>query len=41
MRKQLGDRLLEFTEEEAALVKESSDFYGMNHYCANYIKHKE
>ncbi|KAF2454598.1 beta-glucosidase [Lineolata rhizophorae] len=41
MRKQLGDRLPEFTEEEAALVKGSNDFYGMNHYCANYIKHKE
>lgn len=41
MRKQLGDRLPEFTEEEAAQVKGSNDFYGMNHYCANYIKHKE
>jgi beta-glucosidase len=41
MRKQLGDRLPEFTPEEEALVKGSNDFYGMNHYCANYIKHKE
>jgi beta-glucosidase len=41
MRKQLGDRLPEFTAEEAALVKGSNDFYGMNHYCANYIKHKD
>ncbi|KAI9343467.1 family 1 glycosyl hydrolase [Zopfochytrium polystomum] len=40
MRKQLGDRLPEFTPEEAALVKGSNDFYGMNHYTANYIKHK-
>ncbi|KAI0527839.1 family 1 glycosyl hydrolase [Xylaria bambusicola] len=40
MRKQLGDRLPEFTPEEAALVKESNDFYGMNHYTADYIKHK-
>ncbi|PGH28162.1 hypothetical protein AJ80_00052 [Polytolypa hystricis UAMH7299] len=40
MRKQLGDRLPEFTEEDAALVKGSNDFYGMNHYCANYIKNK-
>ena len=40
MRKQLGDRLPEFTEEEKALVKGSNDFYGMNHYTANYIKHK-
>ena len=41
MRKQLGDRLPEFTPEEAELVKGSNDFYGMNHYCANYIKHKD
>jgi beta-glucosidase len=41
MRKQLGDRLPEFTPEEAALVKGSNDFYGMNHYCANYIRHRD
>jgi beta-glucosidase len=29
MRKQLGDRLPEFTEEEKALVQGSNDFYGM------------
>ncbi|KAB2580764.1 Beta-glucosidase 1B [Lasiodiplodia theobromae] len=39
MRKQLGDRLPEFTPDEAALVKGSNDFYGMNHYTANYVKH--
>ncbi|KAF1955311.1 beta-glucosidase [Byssothecium circinans] len=41
MRKQLGVRLPEFTPEEVALIKGSNDFYGMNHYCANYIRHKE
>lgn len=41
MRKQLGSRLPEFTPEEAQLVKGSNDFYGMNHYCANYIRHKD
>lgn len=41
MRKQIGDRLPEFTPEEAELVKGSNDFYGMNHYCANYIRHKD
>jgi len=40
MRKQLGDRLPTFTKEEEAFVKGSNDFYGMNHYTANYIKHK-
>ena len=40
MVKQLGDRLPTWTPEEAALVKGSNDFYGMNHYTANYIKHK-
>ncbi|KAI1490843.1 family 1 glycosyl hydrolase [Biscogniauxia mediterranea] len=39
MRKQLGDRLPEFTPEEEALVKGSNDFYGMNHYTADYVKH--
>ncbi|KAI1261884.1 family 1 glycosyl hydrolase [Xylariaceae sp. FL1019] len=39
MRTQLGDRLPEFTVEEAALIKGSNDFYGMNHYTADYIKH--
>ncbi|MCJ1380629.1 hypothetical protein MMC17_003737 [Xylographa soralifera] len=37
---QLGDRLPTWTEEEKALVKGSNDFYGMNHYTANYIKHR-
>jgi len=41
MRKQLGDRLPSFTEDERKLVQGSNDFYGMNHYCANYIKHKD
>ncbi|KAF8474184.1 beta-glucosidase [Kalaharituber pfeilii] len=40
MRKQLGDRLPEFTSEEKAIITGSNDFYGMNHYTANYIKHK-
>jgi beta-glucosidase len=40
MVKQLGDRLPSFTSDEATLVRGSNDFYGMNHYCANYIKHK-
>lgn len=40
MRKQLGDRLPKWDPEDIALVKGSNDFYGMNHYCANYIKHK-
>lgn len=39
MRKQLGDRLPEFTPEEVDLVKGSNDFYGMNHYTADYVKH--
>ncbi|EHL01159.1 putative Beta-glucosidase 1A [Glarea lozoyensis 74030] len=40
MRKQLGSRLPTFSSEDLALVKGSNDFYGMNHYTANYIKHK-
>ncbi|KAF1809609.1 glycoside hydrolase [Eremomyces bilateralis CBS 781.70] len=41
VRKQIGDRLPNFTAEESALVKGSNDFYGMNHYTANYIKNIE
>jgi len=37
--KQLGPRLPTFTDQEQTLLKGSNDFYGMNHYCANYIKH--
>jgi beta-glucosidase len=40
MRKQLGDRLPTFTDEELAFVHGSNDFYGMNHYTANYVRHK-
>lgn len=39
MRKQLGSRLPTFTPQELALVKGSNDFYGMNTYTANYIRH--
>lgn len=40
MVKQLGDRLPKWTPEDFALVHGSNDFYGMNHYCANFIKAK-
>ncbi|PGH06216.1 hypothetical protein AJ79_06604 [Helicocarpus griseus UAMH5409] len=40
MIKQLGDRLPAWTEEDRALVQGSNDFYGMNHYCAHFIKNK-
>lgn len=39
MREQLGDRLPTFTAEDRDLVLGSNDFYGMNHYTADYIKH--
>ncbi|MCJ1248709.1 hypothetical protein MMC30_005928 [Trapelia coarctata] len=40
MTNQLGTRLPTWTPAERALVLGSNDFYGMNHYCANYIKHR-
>jgi beta-glucosidase len=40
MVKQLGDRLPKWTDEDRALVQGSNDFYGMNHYCANFIRAK-
>ena len=39
MRKQVGERLPTFTNDERKLVQGSNDFYGMNHYTADYIKH--
>ena len=35
MRSYLGARLPDFTAEEWAVVKGSSDFYGMNTYTTN------
>jgi beta-galactosidase len=32
MKERLGDRLPSFTEEDMALIKDSSDFFGLNHY---------
>ena len=40
MRKQLGERLPNFTPAESALLLGSSDFYGMNTYTSVYIKDK-
>ena len=37
---QLGDRLPTWSAEDLALVKGSNDFYGMNFYTANYIRHR-
>lgn len=38
LQKVVGDRLPKFTEEEARLVKGSSDFYGMNTYTTDLTK---
>ena len=35
MREVLGDRMPDYTTDEWALVKGSSDFYGMNTYTTN------
>lgn len=36
MREAVGDRLPTFSEEEKALLKGSSDFFGLNHYSSQY-----
>lgn len=41
MRAQLGDRLPRFTEEEKALMRGSSEFYGMNTYTSFFVRDKK
>ncbi|MBJ2173540.1 beta-glucosidase [Aureibaculum sp. A20] len=36
MKDRLGDRLPKFTEDEKKLIKNSSDFFGLNHYTTMY-----
>lgn len=38
MKDRLGDRLPQFTSEESALLKGSSDFFGLNHYTTMYAE---
>lgn len=40
MRKQLKDRLPEWTPEEIQLVKGSNDFFALDYYSSTFIKHK-
>jgi len=37
MRQNVGERLPEFTSEEKALLKDSIDFFGVNHYTTTYV----
>ena len=41
MKDRLGDRLPKFTEEEKKLIKNSSDFFGLNHYTTMYAAHDD
>lgn len=39
MKKRLGERLPEFTDDEKIMIKGSSDFFGLNHYTTMYAAH--
>lgn len=39
MRERLGDRLPTFSEKEKELLKNSTDFVGLNHYTSRLIAH--
>lgn len=38
MKQRCGDRLPKFTESEMRMLKNSSDFFGLNHYTSRYSK---
>lgn len=40
MRKQLGNRLPQFTKDQQRKLFKSNDFWGQNHYTTNLIRHK-
>lgn len=39
MKKKVGNRLPSFTPEQSKMLKNSSDFIGINYYTARYIAH--
>jgi len=40
MKKNIGERLPTFTDEEKTLLKGSIDFLGINHYSSRYVKYR-
>ena len=41
MKERLGDKLPSFTAEESAMLKGTSDFFGLNHYTTMYAAHDD
>jgi len=39
MKERLGERLPDFSDDEKKMIKDSSDFFGLNHYTTMYAAH--
>lgn len=41
MRERVGDQLPKFSEADKELLRNSTDFIGLNHYTTKFVRHAE